>query len=77
MGPCLCGDPYCPSCGDPSLALWEDAIDKLSERLEKAGLDEYEFKLFVTVGFAAIEAHREANRGLQERVEDEASLSFE
>lgn len=24
MGPCLCGDPYCPSCGNPSAAAWED-----------------------------------------------------
>ena len=28
-GPCLCGDPYCPSCGDPEAALFADAIDEV------------------------------------------------
>lgn len=40
-GPCLCGDPYCPSCGDPSLAEREAADDALFDKLEeiKAGPD--------------------------------------
>lgn len=38
-GPCMCGDPYCPSCGDPGAAAWEDAMDAFSEWAEKEGLD--------------------------------------
>ena len=37
-GPCLCGDPYCPSCGDPSLAAAEEAEQKLCEVLNKLQL---------------------------------------
>lgn len=32
-GPCLCGDPYCGSCGDPMLAEQEAAVEKLVETL--------------------------------------------
>lgn len=28
-GPCLCGDPYCSSCGNPYQAEAEDAIEEL------------------------------------------------
>ena len=31
-GPCLCGDPYCPSCGDPGAAKWEDFTIEAQER---------------------------------------------
>lgn len=31
MGPCLCGDPYCPSCGDGSAALFEALWDDCAE----------------------------------------------
>ena len=37
-GPCLCGDPYCPSCGDPSLAVYEEATEQLFEALRDAPL---------------------------------------
>ena len=33
MGPCLCGDPYCSSCGDPGLEKIEDAADKVASEL--------------------------------------------
>lgn len=29
MGPCLCGDPYCWSCGDPALAMIDAFCDAL------------------------------------------------
>jgi hypothetical protein len=49
-GPCLCGDPYCPSCGDPSLARWEDAIDSLVTLLEtELGVTEDEFAFLMEV----------------------------
>ena len=44
-GPCLCGDPYCPSCGDPSLGVLEDAEQRLYEALNelKVGPNFYDF----------------------------------
>lgn len=62
IGPCLCGDPYCPSCGNPSQAAFGDALDQLCEDLEEMGLDEHEFVLFVTTGKAAVEAYRNAEK---------------
>ena len=32
-GPCLCGDLYCSSCGDPSRAAQEDALENLTNLL--------------------------------------------
>lgn len=58
-GPCLCGDTYCPSCGDPSLAAYEEAIEDLCEKLFELKLSEYELELFKAVGFKAIEHHRQ------------------
>lgn len=34
MGPCLCGDPYCGSCGNPGAAAWADLMDEVMERAE-------------------------------------------
>lgn len=57
-GPCLCGDPYCGSCGDPSLAQFEAMIDELTEELGK--LSESECALFVKMGRAAVATAGEA-----------------
>jgi sarcosine oxidase delta subunit len=35
MGPCLCGDCYCPHCGDPGAAAFEAFCDEAIERFEK------------------------------------------
>ena len=47
MGPCLCGDPYCGSCGNPELALYEDAEIAIGEKLSelKAPLEFYTWLL--------------------------------
>lgn len=37
MGPCLCGDPYCAFCGDPSLAAYENAEEELLQKLSDEG----------------------------------------
>lgn len=34
-GPCLCGDIYCPHCGDPGAAELEAAEEHLCEELSK------------------------------------------
>jgi hypothetical protein len=36
VGPCLCGDPYCPNCGTPGLARAEAAENQLAEALYEA-----------------------------------------
>ena len=33
-GPCLCGDPYCPSCGDPGAAAWEALVEHVEATLD-------------------------------------------
>ena len=41
--PCLCGDPYCGSCGNPEHAALEDAEQELCETMHQnsAGLHHY------------------------------------
>jgi hypothetical protein len=34
MGPCMCGDPYCGSCGNPGAAAWEDFSIEAQERFD-------------------------------------------
>ena len=70
-GPCLCGDPACHSCGNPGAVAWEAAIENLTDELNALGLDEYELELFKTVGIAALNAHREANKDRQAQIEAE------
>lgn len=33
-GPCLCGDVYCSSCGDPGAAAFADFVEEAGERFE-------------------------------------------
>ncbi len=84
-GPCLCGDPYCPSCGNPAQAQMEEAIEKLEEEIIAHGLDALEFALFKKTGFETVinlraafairekemvEAHREEIDQLKREIED-------
>jgi len=41
-GPCLCGDPYCGSCGNPEMAKYEDWCDSFMEMIDNEQLDEHE-----------------------------------
>lgn len=34
-GPCLCGDPYCGSCGNPEAMAFADAVDFALETLSE------------------------------------------
>jgi DNA-directed RNA polymerase subunit N (RpoN/RPB10) len=38
MGPCMCGDTYCRSCGNPAAAAWEDFVLTVDEKFFE-GLD--------------------------------------
>ena len=71
IGPCLCGDPYCASCGDPGAAAREAWIERLDEITAK--FDEVEAGIFESVGMSAVEAFRNAQktiRALQMEAED-------
>jgi hypothetical protein len=59
MGPCMCGDPYCPSCGTAD-ARTEAAAEWATEELAKAGLTPDEYSLVVKIGLLAVEHTRKA-----------------
>ena len=53
-GPCLCGDPYCGSCGNPAAAEIEAAEEWAIEELAKAGLSAEEYRFVITLGISAL-----------------------
>lgn len=73
-GPCLCGDPYCGSCGNPEQAAYEDACTELGDRLIEMKLSKEELELFEKVGRAAVERLRPM---LQEAYKDGKEESTE
>jgi len=77
IGPCMCGDPYCPSCGDPGLAKYEQACDDLLAELEAAELTPEEFEVFKTVGLAAVDAHRAGVKAVVSEVQAEHAMYVE
>lgn len=58
-GPCLCGDPYCSSCGNPSAAAYADWLDYLMDEVDKLKPDEEEAALIMTTIAEVIKKHRE------------------
>jgi hypothetical protein len=65
MGPCMCGDPYCSSCGDPGRAEAEEAETAVIELFAKEKFTPEEYRLASVVAIAAVMAHREAIKGYQ------------
>lgn len=59
MGPCLCGDPYCSSCGNPAAAAIEDAESKLMELLNGENLTPDEYEIVGAAGLAVVHTIRE------------------
>jgi len=59
IGPCLCGDPYCPNCGDPSQAELADAIDAMADAVSSVFQSPSEVTLFQQAGLAALNAARD------------------
>ena len=57
-GPCLCGDPYCPRCGDPAAARYADAVDRLIDKLGDLDCDANELAIFERAGKEAVEHYR-------------------
>lgn len=75
IGPCLCGDPYCASCGDPSAAAFEDLVERLAEELSQ--LDDIECRLFVDAGRMAVKNFRTAQKWIKERQESDGDWSHD
>ena len=69
MGPCLCGDPYCPSCGNPEAAKIEAAEAELLGLLAKEcqSADDYQAVGRIAVVFLA-EQRRAVKNAIQERM---------
>jgi len=63
-GPCLCGDPYCPSCGNPAAAEYADAVDELCERLLEKDFTLEELRQFESAGNFSVDASR-INKSMQ------------
>lgn len=59
-GPCLCGDPYCPSCGDPAAARYADAWDEFIDAINDINPDETELAIFEKAGKEAVEYYRKS-----------------
>jgi hypothetical protein len=60
VGPCLCGDPYCWSCGDPAGARLEDSLETIAEIFIDEGYSENEVDNFITAGKQEVEKIRKA-----------------
>lgn len=65
--PCLCGDPYCGSCGNPSLAVLEEAEEQLMEELHKNGAMLEHYIILTKLVPYLVEAF---NVAVDERVQD-------
>lgn len=79
MGPCLCGDTYCPSCGNPYAAELEAASEWAGEALFKAKLTPDEYRIVVSVGLAAVHHARKAAKAQladYQAAEEEAGAEF-
>jgi len=59
VGPCLCGDPYCPSCGDPSAAEFEEWIERFTDKLIEAKIDIFEAKFIENSVFVLLKVYRD------------------
>jgi hypothetical protein len=77
MGPCLCGDPYCPHCGDPAAAAIEEAEVWAMERLAKARLAADEYQIVVRAGLAAVKAARKRVKSAVGEAVAESELSYQ
>lgn len=74
IGPCLCGDPYCPSCGNPARAVLEEAEAAAIEQLAKVCTTPEDYRIAVEFGVAAVKlAAKSADDAIRQLAEAEAS----
>ena len=56
-GPCLCGDPHCPSCGSPEAAEVEAAEEACLESFAEAGFYAADYPIATAAGIEAVKEH--------------------
>jgi len=56
--PCLCGDPYCPSCGNPSALALEGAVDDLLDAFNLEGFTFEEYEIAKEISIATVRTFR-------------------
>lgn len=81
-GPCLCGDIYCPRCGNPAQAAYgdacADAADAMIEELNKAELSPEEYRIVTAIGLAAVlETRKAATRAIEQLQNAQAEAEAE
>jgi len=76
-GPCLCGDPYCGSCGDPSLAALEESEQALYDKLHEIKADIDFYHLLTAISPALKDSFEKAvnDRVMAARSDDEMYIS--
>lgn len=73
-GPCMCGDPYCPRCGNPAAARLEEELQALCDDLHDC--TEFELHQVRLVAKATVEMIRATERNVnQERAAVEAEAA--
>jgi hypothetical protein len=68
-GPCMCGDPACPSCGNPGYAEAVAAEEWALEQIAEAKLSPDEIRLALRVGIEAVKAHRDTVKAVVDQME--------
>ena len=68
-GPCMCGDPYCASCGNPGLAELEAAEERLSEECGKLALTSEEYQNVIDMLQTLIKVIRAAKKQERESIQ--------
>lgn len=78
MGPCLCGDIACHSCGNPAAAPAADAADALQEQLDGMQLSLEEYELLCEIIPVIINTRRTSvEREIRARMPEPADLGFD
>lgn len=76
-GPCMCGDPACPKCGNPARLVEQEQMQDEFEALQ-ADLSLQDWKIVVRVGLAGLAAARDAiaiDRAAQLEIEAETEAT--
>ena len=78
-GPCLCGDTYCPNCGNPDQAAFDDWADDFIGKLDGLGINKHEAEMIENMALALVEQFRGCFNGLfsERAAEAEQALRHE
>lgn len=77
IGPCLCGDPCCPSCGDPGACEMEAAYETFWDILEENEISPEELGIFLNVGLSAVLNARELAKEVAQNVRYDSQITVD